>query len=460
MMNTNEGKHDNIKQRKIENSFKTFRWNKEWVRPYESIYSILRNFCKVNVFQGSYAMKVLDVKGSSTELPIPKIMMFSKSIQNRSNYDILYDALLPDWYREQISPITSLDVSVFSDVVKPMISYCPECAKEGYHSFLFQFYHVKECTFHHIPLIETLWHYTPQDSITNFKSEKYTDVKNDILPCERQLANLYYQSGFCSNLRYVIPVSSIDNSKHGLFSHMHQIFCNENGASHSVHISKSKLNLEELKQQFTEWFDSQNIPTNFCHPEHIWKIHTSTMVMFLDENSTIAYLEYLLYYLFYSFMKEYDLSSEKSFARIESVYDSVRVLYPEEVFELKISYLWAIISCSNPFYSLNYKWIVHPGSPYTQNTRNIYNGIHLSNLNGYNLKYRKYIPETDGIILMMYILSDLFQSMWNQLLSIVEKEGKISAFNGWKLLHVPEYYICINAGEDFYTVLRYENMPY
>ena len=69
-----------------ENMFKLYTWRKEWVRPYESIYSILRNFCKVNVFQGSYAKKVLDVKGYSTGLPVPKIMMFNKSTQSERNF--------------------------------------------------------------------------------------------------------------------------------------------------------------------------------------------------------------------------------------------------------------------------------------------------------------------------------------------------------------------------------------
>lgn len=429
------------------------------MRPYESVYSILRNFCKVNVFQGSYAMKVLEVRGYSTGLPVPKIMMFSKATQNEYNYEHLYDILLPEWYKKQITSVTSLDIFVFSNVVKPTISYCPECAKENYHSFLFQFYHVKECPFHHIPLTETSWSYTPQDSITYWKSEDYTDVKNDILPCERQLANDYYHNGFNTNLCYVIPVSSLDDSKHGNYSHMHQIFCVKNGASSTFQIQKSELNFKEMKLKFIDWFDKQNIPTDLCNPKHTWKIYNSTMYLFSNETSTENYLEHLLYYLFYDFVKEYDLSSEESFAKIETIYDSSKLLRTNDIFELKISYLWAIISCSNPCYSLNNTWIVKPYSSDIQNTRHIYNGVHLSYLSGYNIKYSAYIPKVDGTIIMMKILSDLFKSVWNQLLSIVKRDGQISAFNGWKLLHVPEYYICINDGDDFYTVLRYDNMP-
>ena len=158
-------------------------------------------------------------------------------------------------------------------------------------------------------------------------------------------------------------------------------------------------------------------------------------------------------------MQQKQISYKESFAKTETIYDSRKLLRTNDIFELKISYLWAIISCSNPCYSLNNTWIVKPYSADIQNTRHIYNGVHLSYLSGYNIKYSAYIPKVDGTIIMMRILSDLFKSVWNQLLSIVKRDGQISAFNGWKLLHVPEYYICINDSDDFYTVLRYDNMP-
>lgn len=109
-MNTNKEKCDKNFIQTGGNTFKLYRWKKEWVRPYESIYSIMRNFCKVNVFQGSYALRILDVRGySAVEHPIPNIMMFNKTVQDARNYKMLYSVLLPDWYVKQITPITSLD---------------------------------------------------------------------------------------------------------------------------------------------------------------------------------------------------------------------------------------------------------------------------------------------------------------------------------------------------------------
>lgn len=57
----------------------------------------------------------------------------------------------------------------------------------------------------------------------------------------------------------------------------------------------------------------------------------------------------------------------------------------------------------------------------------------------------------------MNILYDLFYCIWKQFQEIVEIEGQISVRNGWKLVSVPEYYVCINEGDDCYNILRYDN---
>ena len=43
-----------------------YTWKKEWVRPYESSFGILLNFCKVNAIEGSKALKLLG-KTTSTK---------------------------------------------------------------------------------------------------------------------------------------------------------------------------------------------------------------------------------------------------------------------------------------------------------------------------------------------------------------------------------------------------------
>ena len=39
-----------------------------------------------------------------------------------------------------------------------------------------------------------------------------------------------------------------------------------------------------------------------------------------------------------------------------------------------------------------------------------------------------------------------------------KRDGKFDAYNGWRLLHDPEYYICINDNvPDYYKIIRYDN---
>ena len=93
------------------------------------------------------------------------------------------------------------------------------------------------------------------------------------------------------------------------------------------------------------------------------------------------------------------------------------------------------------------------------NSRHIHNGVHLLHLvEGYSVN-EKFIPKVDKIVILLHICYDLFFYIWKEFQAIVEHDGKIAVFSGWKLVSVPEYYICKNKGDDFYTILRYNSNP-
>ena len=52
MMNMTEKRSDN-------SHFKTFLWKRDWARPYESVFGLMLNFCRVNVISGRAAAKLL-----------------------------------------------------------------------------------------------------------------------------------------------------------------------------------------------------------------------------------------------------------------------------------------------------------------------------------------------------------------------------------------------------------------
>lgn len=79
--------------------FNSYTWRKEWVRPYESIFSILRNFCKVNTLNGRKALHLFGLRQTNNvSVFCPGLMMLSDSTAKPDCYQTLYDHLLPEWY--------------------------------------------------------------------------------------------------------------------------------------------------------------------------------------------------------------------------------------------------------------------------------------------------------------------------------------------------------------------------
>ena len=74
---------------------------------------------------------------------------------------------------------------------------------------------------------------------------------------------------------------------------------------------------------------------NFCHPEQIWKLRPDVLPTFFCDSLLKTYLELVLYYSFYIFLKDLDLTNKTAIFKIGSVHDSERVLFPLEMFELK-----------------------------------------------------------------------------------------------------------------------------
>lgn len=110
-------------------------WDKTWVRPYESIWSIFNTYKKVNVISDNAAlMKTLGIR---TNAPIAHDYFLSYgifcNISNKVNdFDKIISSLVPEWYKTQLEEITlKRDISNF---FTDKISYCPECIKNGYHS--------------------------------------------------------------------------------------------------------------------------------------------------------------------------------------------------------------------------------------------------------------------------------------------------------------------------------------
>lgn len=124
-------------------------WDKNWVRPYESMWSILNTYKKVNVISNNaMLMKSLGIRINA---PIAHEYFLSYGIfcnisSTVNDFDNIFSNLVPEWYKAQLEEITSKrDIS---DFFTDKISYCPECAKNGYHSIFHQLKGIQKCPFH------------------------------------------------------------------------------------------------------------------------------------------------------------------------------------------------------------------------------------------------------------------------------------------------------------------------
>ena len=83
-----------------------YTWKKEWVRPYESSFSILLTFCKINTIDAVKAERLLGYLDSDKRYA---------------------DIFLPDWYVRQMQPFLNLDERARDKMMEIRIVYCPIC---------------------------------------------------------------------------------------------------------------------------------------------------------------------------------------------------------------------------------------------------------------------------------------------------------------------------------------------
>lgn len=124
-------------------------WDKNWVRPYESIWSIFNTYKKVNVISSNaILMKSLGIRTSARTAHDRFLSygIFCNISSNVNDFDKIFSSFVPEWYKTQLDEFTSKrDIS---DFFTDKISYCPECMKNGYHSIFHQLKGIKRCPFH------------------------------------------------------------------------------------------------------------------------------------------------------------------------------------------------------------------------------------------------------------------------------------------------------------------------
>lgn len=146
-------------------------WDQKWVRPYESLWSLVNTYKIVNVITSTaIAMKSLGInishKVNDYYLPYG---IFCNVSPNQNDIEEIILRLCPKWHREQLKSIFNKNgVHMF---ISKKLMICPKCMENGYHSVLHQLKGIKKCPFH--PDVNLITYFRQEFLFGNQSSYEY-----------------------------------------------------------------------------------------------------------------------------------------------------------------------------------------------------------------------------------------------------------------------------------------------
>ena len=124
-------------EKRLDNSyFKAFLWNKKWGRPFESLFGLMLNFCRVNAISGRTAAKLL-LQALQALRTIHEETRTGKE-PRPDDECMMYDLLQSEQNTAGMQAFLNMSRETRTQVFCRCLQYCPECMKVGYHSVFHQ----------------------------------------------------------------------------------------------------------------------------------------------------------------------------------------------------------------------------------------------------------------------------------------------------------------------------------
>lgn len=433
---------------------KKYNWNKKWVRQYESVFGIFLNFCRVNVLEGSEALKIFNISTIRyTKNYIPEFIMYCTS-RSKENYNNVLEKLTPKWYLEQIHIFQTMDVYTLNKCLNiEDLVYCPECMKSGYHSILHQIKGAEYCPFHSQKLVMTTnkkyWSDYLITSITWEKEQKEDNmptIKRVVLPCCRKEMDVLLDFKLKTNTRFWYV--STDNEP-GIDTYAHNTldFLLRQNSSRRILVERERISFEMFREEFAEWINWLRLPCDILKRLPVYKIHRNEI-----GSNCLPFFMYTKYLSLFS-------SSERLLITSEKMYEIVKMkkISINQLLELKIFFIWLIKDSPGIFSPFSIRWLIHPFG--CDNDQQHYVGnraLAIDNIERVSERHIIGDSYVDENILLFHIVSDLIDELWKQVYTLAKETGGFDTENGWKKLKVPEYFITYSGREDVYEIYRYE----
>ena len=406
------------------NVFKAYTWRKKWVRPYESIFGVLLNFCRVNVYDLQQAVRRL-CKTKSKEV-------FDEMDIIHRNFDEdqlknLEQILLPQNYIHGLGDI-HIGEELFFTEFDQNLKYCPICMKEsGYHSVIFQLKGLTHCPIHNSQrLISDGIRYNVNTYIPYFSDSNKFSISNIPLPSERVM-----ESDVLQIEKYVKSIPILKD-----ITYANVLFRLRNLSSENKYCEFTKLcNRQKiLYMEHKDYSDIENLllETHKQLKMLLWPDEVKWMEEFYEtfKSNTMYYL-YSQPVQFVEYLFVLKLLSKCSYVQFPGNYPTPSPIdsrqYPNNIIYKTIAYSEIIRGCKTTWISDEYP-LQHPYSDAAIRLAN-YNNMNYSGLNLsicgeiINNKYEcKYLE--------MQILFDLYQFQWKNFNRLI---GNNKTFDIYKI---------------------------
>lgn len=438
---------------------KEFTWKKEWVRPYESIWSILFNFCKVNVISGKMALKKLGCDMASAKIIYDgNMMMYGSYGLHADDYKKLYGFLLPRWYMAQMKPYMNMNIYTAFDLVNSELYFCPECGKEGYHSIFHQLTNMRVCPFHGNALIkakakEQDLPYTAACIKYSEKAYCFSNARASILPVLRVRNNDYYTLD--SKFKY----SNVVHHTHEKLAHFiwHEGYKKDAVFPAKLFLSKKpdkKIRIAHFSGNTDNlWASFMN---GFHHPRlmYLFSVIDKDLNEFADymyKKGRIQFKDYFLYCEIMTFALEHNITDySDSYLNLS---DSTNICINDKR-ALAYSFLYTITRFFGPYEALFIRLVLRPRTIEYVSYRELDNYLYLHRMAINAAKMN--ISAADNLLADFYLIDDMFNCLWEHYLKLAARPYGVTIDSAWYAGIVPDYYLCWNDSEKYLYLYRYD----
>lgn len=448
-----------------------YLWRKEWVRPHESMYSILKNFCTVNVLNSREAFKALlpDFPSDTFYYQYPVFFEQNQLCYIRAKWTFpaseFLMKLVPEWYVAELNQFPKIvyqGETYYGEKKRngeigfyKKLRVCPLCMKENYHSYYHNIIGVEKCFIHDVPLETKECLYNLSCIICSAKAPNTVDnAFYGIIPTERACEESIYtnnnviQAGFDKIYPVLVQRQNETNPC------MWHLLSGDKEPDRIIQIPKCDDSGEVYCERFVKEFECYHLQYS------VWDTNPIRAKQKPELNWLTYYLDIL------TWTREIHIRSiigkipDEERHKICDYNEMLRCGNPiptDNELALKMCFLWAYADTHDPDDALSIYKIKHPNA-YCNLGRLCRIGIEdsLERFYDYTHDYWEDMDSTKTNVKIV-IQQDYMIYLFEQFIELCKDKEAIDPKKWMDEIEYPCYYVLEKKGEEGYTIYRFNN---